>query len=115
MYTGQGILSPYGWSSTGSLLTVRQGYFALIDQVGVPYWIFSIRDVFNTNPTSNVCTYIRHQQIATVDYAFVMCNVIRFDRTTYTEAPMLIKMKYTNAEVVFMKYLPIDPNSNTMS
>ena len=61
MYTGWGILNPYGWSSAGgALLSVKQGYFALIDQVGVPYWIFSIKDVFNAIPTSNVCTYIRH-------------------------------------------------------
>ena len=44
-----------------------------------------------------------------------MCNVLRFDRPTYTEAPMLIKLKYDTGETIFMKYLPIDPNSNTMS
>lgn len=54
MLAGWGSKEPYGWNSG-----VQQGYIALIDQKGVPYWVYSVKDVFNANG-NNTCTFISH-------------------------------------------------------
>ena len=57
MYAGWSKMKPYS-TSTG-----QQGYIALIDQKGSPYWIYMVKDntlASNSVPFSNVCTYLRH-------------------------------------------------------
>lgn len=73
MLAGQSTKFPYSFSST-----VSSGYIALIDSVGLPYWVYYLKDVYNTNG-ANICTYMRHFTVSgdTNEYLFAMCNIVR--------------------------------------
>ncbi len=114
LYAGWSRMAPYGWNNN-----TQQGYIAMMDQKGKPYWIYMIKD--NTNTLSNICTFIKYQQttIDSVDYVFAMCNVLRFDladaSTNYKESPMILKMKHDTGQVIFMRHLPVDSANNVMA
>jgi len=64
---------------------VEQGYIALIDKRGMPFWAFRIKDEYKYSATSPVvpdntyCTYVRHMKLMDGDYVFAGCNVWRTD------------------------------------
>lgn len=89
MFAGYGNKVPYGWGNT-----TQVGFLALIDQTGVPYWIYKTKENLffgNTN-----CTYIQQVTQNSVDYVYAICNMPRWDLSytgaMYLTSPVIIKL-----------------------
>jgi hypothetical protein len=97
LFAGWGKRLPYGWTyeyapappappPQHAFAAVEQGYIALIDKRGMPFWAFRIKDEFKYSATSPVipentyCNYVRHMKLSdNIDYVFVGCNGWRTD------------------------------------
>jgi hypothetical protein len=88
LYAGWAYREPYGWDGTQTswATAVQQGYIALIDKRGMPFWVYKIKDEQKTGtvPDHTLCTYARHVKLLDNDYIFAGCNVWRSDLITGT-------------------------------
>ena len=56
LFAGYGIKVPYGDAST-----IQNGYLALLDKRGMPFWVFRVKDEQKTGTADNTfCSFIRH-------------------------------------------------------
>lgn len=96
LFAGWAKRMPFGWTeelppspppapTPHSFSNVEQGYVALIDKRGMPFWAFRIKDEFKysatspTVPENTYCTYVRHMKLMDGEFVFLGCNVWRTD------------------------------------
>jgi hypothetical protein len=111
MLAGWGSKVPYGFNNAFKI-----GYLALIDQYGLPYWVYQARDNINSGDT--VCTYISHVTIGSTDFVYGLCNLPRWDlnyvNANYLNSPVIIKLLLSSGNLQYMAHLPVDGANNML-
>ncbi|CDW87977.1 UNKNOWN [Stylonychia lemnae] len=107
MIAGQAAKKPFGAEDS-----FIRGFLSLIDQRGVPFWIYSVESQNIGSTQQAACYHISYQNSSSLPFSvFGLCSSKSYYFQNLNQVSVIIKLLHSTGEMIYQKILPSD-NTN---